>query len=441
MDKPLDFIREHQVDVSLALVLAAGLVGASFQAMLPAMQGAEMWNLARNIAGHGAFANPFATLATGPTANNPPLYPFILAGLIKVFRVPLLIYDASVVGCILANAVTAALLPRISVVIYGDAIPGIIASVLWLAAIQSIPGWDTNYTVAGLLFFCYFTASFAGVERKADRHAALGGTVAGVLCLLNPATMLVLLPWIGYLFWRAKADKRSAARHCGIILVILCLFAAGWCERNYRQLGAFVIRTDLGVSLYVSNNDCAQSSLLKEELNGCFGAHHPNESAREAGLLLEMGEIQYDRNRIADTKAWIRANPARFLKLTMTRTIEFWFPAREVIPPGYEYASNFGIPHYAQSVARQQNRIAYAIWIVTILSLPGLVLMARSREPFVLFVLTVMAIYPLMYYVVVSDMRYRYPVFWLSLLPAGYFIRELLKGRGLSFRKTSSASH
>jgi len=39
-----------------------------------------------------------------------------------------------------------------------------------------------------------------------------------------------------------------------------------------------------------------------------------------------------------------------------------------------------------------------------------------------LFVLFVLFIYPLMYYVVVSDVRYRLPVLWLSLLPAGYFL-------------------
>jgi hypothetical protein len=44
------------------------------------------------------------------------------------------------------------------------------------------------------------------------------------------------------------------------------------------------------------------------------------------------------------------------------------------------------------------------------------------RERATLFVLFVLLIYPLMYYIVVSDLRYRAPVLWLSLLPAGYFV-------------------
>ena len=42
--------------------------------------------------------------------------------------------------------------------------------------------------------------------------------------------------------------------------------------------------------------------------------------------------------------------------------------------------------------------------------------MTRNQEPITLYVLVVLALYPLMYYVVVSDMRYRYPVLWLFSL-------------------------
>jgi hypothetical protein len=30
-----------------------------------------------------------------------------------------------------------------------------------------------------------------------------------------------------------------------------------------------------------------------------------------------------------------------------------------------------------------------------------------------------------MYYLIVSDPRYRYPILWLTLLPAGYFLSRL----------------
>ncbi len=154
--------------------------------------------------------------------------------------------------------------------------------------------------------------------------------------------------------------------------------------------------------------------------------------------LHRLGEIQYDRTRTADAEAWIRSHGARFTRLTQTRIKEFWFPATENIPATIQFANAFSVPHYSQIWAHQQNRIARVMWLITALSLPGLILMARRREAVTLYILAVSAIYPLMYYVVVSDMRYRYPILWLSLLPAGYLLREIAEGRIFSFFRSSS---
>jgi hypothetical protein len=329
------------------------------------------------------------------------------------------------VGTILANATTALLLPVLSIVFYGDMIPGVIASVLWMTTMQSIPGWDTSYTIAGLLLFCCVSSSTIVSNKKENGRAILIGTTAGLLFLLNPASVVIALLWLGFLFWRIRADPCST-RHLLIALAVLCAFVIVWGERNSRQLGAFVVRTNLGMTLFASNNDCAESSLFRSEMNGCYQEHHPNANIREAELLRSVGEVYYDQERIADTKAWIQSDPSKFLKLTMARIREFWFPAREVVPPGAKYfADGKIIPDYIWSWVRQQNRIAYAIWLVTGLSIPGLILMAYRREAVTIFAFAVLALYPLIYYVVVSDMRYRYPILFLSLLPAGYFIRRV----------------
>ena len=434
-------VGKYQIRVSLALFVAACVVGVSSQVILPARAGAEMWDLARSIAYRGTFADPFMVLATGPTAVNPPLYPLILAGFVKVLQKMSLAYYMAVLGCILVNAVTATLLPRVALVFFGDAIPGIAASILWLATMQTIPGWDTNYTVLGLIVFCLVTAPVLRMERSAGWRACVGGLVAGCLFLLNPSTMLVTFPWIGYLLWRTRARLRSAFIYCGIIVFMTSLFVMGWGARNYVELGGFVTRTNLGFTLYASNNNCAEPSLIKEELSGCYGASHPNENLREAQLLQRIGEIQYDHLRVADTRTWMKANPAKFLQLTGARFVEFWFPATEVIPEGQGgFISIFGISGYAQRWVAQQNRIAYCMWLVTALSLPGVVLMVRRREAVAVYILTVSVIYPLMYYIVVSDMRYRYPVLWLSLLPAGYLVREVWMAVRRGSKKSSAAA-
>jgi hypothetical protein len=424
------FIRLNQATVSELLFFAAGLAGACFQALHPGDAGAEMMSVAKNVATEGKFANPFPVLATGNTAVVPPLYPIVVAGLIEVLRVPILVYGVAVLGTILANAATAMLLPRISVVFYGDIIPGVIASVLWITTMQSMPGSDSNYTILGLLLFCAVASSSTIENKDGSKRAVVAGVIGGLLFLLNPSSVLITLPWIVFVFWRRKEDLHSRVKHCLVILAILSVFVIGWCGRNSYELGAFVVRTNLGMTLYASNNDCAESSMFRNELSGCYQTHHPNTSIQEAELLRKVGEVYYDRKRIADAKRWIQANPSRFLNLTRTRVLEFWFPAAEAVPTGPgQFANNYVIPDYVRSWVRRQNGVAYAIWLVTALSIPGLILMARRREAVTVFILAVMAIYPPMYYIVVSDMRYRYPILFLSLLSAGYFISEALVGR------------
>jgi hypothetical protein len=354
----------------------------------------EMVSIARNLAEHGRFANPEAILDTGPTAANPPLYPLYLSLFIRIFGMTNWVYLAASLSNIVANAFTASFLPRISRLFYGSMWPGVFGSVLWLATMQLMPGWDTSLTVAGVLLFCLFSASHMKTEDR-DIYALLGGAIAGSLFLLNPASLLISLPWMAYRLFFRKVRFRQTA----ILLTTLFLIIFLWAGRNYLQLGSFATRTGMGIALYSSNNDCAEPSFTAEGLSGCYQAHHPNRSLDEAKLLRSMGEVGYDRKRHADAALWIKTHPAKFWGLTLSRFRDFWFP------PVNEYA--FEAP---------------LICVITALSIPGIWLMLKRRGPITLFLLFVLLVYPLMYYVVVSCTRYRDPVLWLSLLPAGYFI-------------------
>ena len=424
----LDWIRGHPEDVSVAVLLLAAVYATVSHLLRPTDMGDEMMRLAEHLSRQGSYTNPFAVLETGPTAANPPLYPFVLALFVRAFHSSALVYNAAIAGCTIANTLTALLLLRLSVVFYGDILPGVMAALLWIPVMPDMPGWDTSYTVAGLLLFCLVTSSLTR-ENWGLTKSALGGLLAGLLFLLNPSSLLVSLPWLGFLLYRARPVSSSTIKGCAIVFVVLSGFVLGWCERNYRQLGAFVVRTNLGMTLYASNNDCAQSSLIRDELNGCYQTHHPNVSLREATLLRSLGEAGYDRLRRAESFRWMRAHPARLLRLTTARFWQFWFPATENFPATISRAGQaFDVPGWMQSWIANQNRLVCGIWVVTVLSIPGLVLMWQRREPLIGFMLLALAIYPLLYYLVVSDVRYRYPVLWLSLLSAGYFLAEVANG-------------
>src|SRR5262249_4108800 len=293
----------------------------------------------------------------------------------------------------IANALTAALMPRISQAFFKDARPGIVAAVFWLIAAQLVPAWDMNCTLALSLVFCLFSSSCVEKSRVA-LHGGCTGLLAGALLLLNPMSLFVFLPWLAHLFASHRGSMRRMTIYCCLVLGTAFVVVFPWMLRNKRQVGSFAIRTGLGFNLYMSNNECAQTTMVEDLRNSCAVGYQPNLSPREASAIRSLGEVAYDRESLAETESWIRSHPDRFARLSFDRFWVFWFPKNE-------------------------DRLfkAVTIWIFTALSVPGLILMAYRRERVTVFVLVVLAIYPFIYYFILSSVRYRYPVLWLSMLP------------------------
>ncbi len=390
----------RSAQISLLLLAAGGVAGIVYMTthVIPFGSGFEMVALAKNLARTGSFANPFGVLDTGPTAANPPLYPFLLALIIKVIRLPDMVVFIATLGNIIANAVTANLLWRISGVFSCDWRAGLTAAILWLLACPLMPNWDVGITVATLLTFCLITSETMAKPRFGISGVA-AGLLAGALFLFNPSTILIFIPWIGWLAYKHRKAPKQTITYCCLILGLLFVCGATWGFRNQQQLGKFVIRTNLGMTLYASDNNCAKASLIASEASNCYQEHHPNTSREEAQLLKNLGEVKYDQVRLTDAKEWMRTHPTAFLRLTLARVREFWFPITD--------------KHLFETMV---------IWVSTALSIPGIILMIRRRVDVTAFVVLVLLIYPLMYYIVVSDVRYRLPVLWLTLLPAGTFL-------------------
>ncbi len=387
------------------MLFAAGVLIGCYQAFLPGFgfgRGNEMASIARNLVATGTYGNPFPPAVTGPTAVVPPLYPLFLAALMKLFGLsPLFVLVADLAN-VLANAWIAALMPRLSRVFYEDSAPGVFAGVLWLFSMRLLPQWDVSYTVLGLVLFLLLSSTTVARTSRALLWASLAGLIAGFLTLANPTTVLVVMPWVLYLFWRRRVPFRNALRYGSVLVVVIGLCNLPWVNRNYAIWHEPVLRTNFGMTIYCSNNDCAQSSLFRNMANGCYQSTHPVLSEKESTLLKDLGELAYDRKRTADTFAWIRSHPNRFRQLTVSRVMEFWFPDGDT--------GNL-----------------YAFWLSTILLVPGFIMMVRRREPVTAFVLFVSLVYPLMYYIVVSCDRYRYPILWASQLPAGYCAAALVE--------------
>ena len=377
------------------------------EASKPSAQGGfETVAIALNLLEQGSFGNPFAaTLKTGPTAHLPPLYPLFVAAALRISRNGSLL----ILCTLLVQALHACLLPWASRLLFGRVAPGVWGAGLAVALplFPLMPTWDAMYVATGLILFCLFTA-WLTARGDAILAGALAGLAAAVLILTNVAASVVALCWMLYLAAGMKPARRAGV-FCGAFALAAIVGCAPWAIRNYRVFHQVVlVRDSLGMELYVSNNDCSGFSQDANIASGCHARTHPTRSLDEARLLVHMGEVSYNQYRLATALDWIRTHPRRFAELTARRIAAFWVPADSV-----------------------------PIAAITCLSLAGFVLMAIRKIPALAFLASVMALYPLIYYVVQYIPRYRYPILWLSLLGAGYVLSEwaaAIRGRLLRTR-------
>jgi len=356
--------------------------------------------IAENLVREGAFGNPFIVSArTGPTAHVAPLYPAFLALLLWLFP-----GQAAPVYCmIFVHGLHAAVLPSVSRLLFGRGAPGLYAAALaiGLPVFAILPIWDAMYTATGLMLFGLFSAWVVERTRSPWLAGGAAGLPGAALLLMNPAGLPVLIGWVLLI----TAKKYRALKPVGLFAAVFAFtLAAGclpWVVRDYRCFHRLVfIRDDLGIALHASNNDCAQPSLEANLISGCSAQVHPIHNRSEAESIVRMGEVDYNRWRLATARDWVAAHRRRFLELTRRRIADFWLP-----------------PH------------DWAIRAITVLSLLGLLGMARGAPAPSLFFAAVLAVYPLLYYVVESNVRYRYPILWISLLSAGYLLSALQRRR------------
>src|SRR5438552_422065 len=180
--------------------------------------GWEMGRVGRSIAsGHG-FSNPYGD-STGPTAWEPPVYPYLIGGVFKLFGT---YSDSSAWVLLVINSLFTALtcIPifLIAQKSFGTRV-GVWSAWIWAlfpyAMYWSIRWvWDT--TLAPLLLSLIFLVSLQMEDWPGRRGWAIYGALWGVAALSNPS-MLSFLPFSGLWVWyrRHKQGLRSLG---GVVL-------------------------------------------------------------------------------------------------------------------------------------------------------------------------------------------------------------------------------
>ncbi|HLH43852.1 MAG TPA: hypothetical protein VKV74_12745 [Bryobacteraceae bacterium] len=345
----------------------------------------EALRVAHNLSRSAKFADPFGTLPTGSTAHLAPGFPILVAALLKVFGEGAAGSIALAWLPILALSLQIALFPSLAKMLGYSPWTGVMAAIFALLTKPiTYEQWEPHE--AGLLIFVLA----ALMCRRANPW--LTGAMAGVTICFQPIMALVYLAWV------LLGDRRRIAP----LLAVPALVCSPWALRNQLRLATPEMRDNLGIELYVSFNDCAPYGFEQSQKHGCFGRFHPNQNLAEALAVRAMGEAPYNRDRMRKAFAWIAHHPRRAGVLIAERIVAFWFPP------------NDRFPEYLQI----RKRRLFFFWVLTLASFAGVWLSLRRRIAGAPFLAALLVIYPLVYYVVQFDHRYRYPILWATWLAA-----------------------
>lgn len=373
----------------------------------------EPVSIAISLAVRGAFADPFADAPTGPTAHTAPLYPLMMAPLIRVFGTGWAgSFAISILACAGAS-LAFALLPELSLALGLGAAPGLAGGLAGEIVIltfwaQTKGAFETSYTALCLVGLGILMGRCVSRREYGTWPAAGLGIAGGIAALVHPVALPVLFGWLALAWWMARDARRAALRFAALACLATTLTMAPWAVRNRLALGSFVwTRSNFGLELALSNNDFSHP-LLDDNLRDPRAFQHPFVVAAERDRVRRAGEVRYNSEKLHEALVWIREHPGWFCRLTAERALGFWFPP----------------------MLRWWQTAAEAA--LTLLALAGLVLMTRPRPAAAALLAWALLGASVIYYVVQVNSRYRMPVEPLLFLLAGYAVAHLARSAGFA---------
>ncbi|MGA7295608.1 MAG: glycosyltransferase family 39 protein [Terriglobales bacterium] len=383
--------------VALAVRLVFG--AATVISGVDIFRGNEPSHIAAHLAKGEGFSSPYG-LPIAPTAQQPPVYPVLLAIIFKFLGV----YSRAALAAIVAlNAVAGAGIAALIYLVgrqYFSSTAAIVSAWAWVGWSEFVATdiFITNYTLSALAVLAWLRF-LPAIENRKTSWFFLGGAV-GLGILLNPTLVLVVIASAGWL--RQRSPRLLAAAVVGCFVVV-----SPWIVRNYLTLHAFypAMRDDLGMNLYMGNHRGMEENPQQCVSKLCEGTANFNNAdfpRQDPGLFATLGEAEFMRQKQREAIAYIRSEPTKFLLRTAKRVASFWL-----------------VPH---PVLRFVIFTLACAWLW------------RSSGPLRLFLLGVFGAYPIVFYMtqIAWVDWYRHPIEPLILLSAaagGEYIYQGLRSR------------
>ena len=418
------FQRIRAISISLPLILLAALaIRAAFAwtyqahnahrglAAVPFLF--ESGNIAYSLArGHG-FGSPLR-IDTGPTAWMTPLYPLLLAGIMRAFGIYTFhSWAAAVTLNVCFSALVCLPLYFAGKRIGGPAL-GAAAAWLWavfpnaiLLSFQSL--WDTSLSALLGATALWATLRLAGSTRRRDW--ILYGLLWGLILMANAAVLSLLPPLLGWAVYRTWQARLPYTRSAALALTVVFLCCLPWTVRNYLTFHSLVpLRSTLGLQLWVGNNPEAHPIWL--------GENHPINDASERRQYIELGEIAYMAAKRRDAVNYIFTHPAHEAQLISSRFVMFWSGGS--LNPRSDLVNN----HSAWFRFVLLFNLAAAVG-----TLAGIVILIEQRSPYWLPVAAGPIVFPFAYYLTLALPRYRHPIDPTLMLLLALALQTLARGR------------
>ncbi len=378
--------------------------------------GWEMGRVARAIALGQGFSNPFHGI-TGPTAWEPPLYPYLVAGIFRVFGI---YTQASAFVLLVINSLFSSLtcIPvfKIGRRVFSEKV-AVWSAWTW-ALFPYVMYWSVKWVWETSFSACLLAVIFwlaLKIDDRSDwRDWLMFGLLWGVMALSNPS-LLTLLPCYGLwlLFRHVHQGRPWLLRVVASSLVFFAVLAP-WTIRNYRTFGRLVlVRDNLGAELRMGNGPGATGMWM--------WWLHPTQSKPQMALYRQLGEQGYVAERKAEALAWIKADPARFVLISFRKAMYYWT----------------GIPRgESRLVDITKNSLFTAS---SLLAFWGLLRAWRRRRHAVFVFASSLLVYPAIYYFVFPHARYRHPIEPEMLMLAVFVIAEAVSAetKSVPFVQTS----
>ncbi len=374
--------------------------------------GWEMGRIGASLAsGHG-FSSPFGA-STGPTAWEPPLYPYLTSGVFVVFG----IYSKTSAFVLLTlnsifSALTCVPVFLIARRIFSERVA--VGSAWAWALLPNIIFWSTRAiwetSLAALLLTTILWLALTLEDRDGWMPWLQFGLLWGIVAL-SSTSLLSFLPAAGLWAWyrRAQRGKPSLA---GVAVASIVFFACitPWLMRNYETFGKFIfIRDNFGAELRLGNGPGADGTLMLY-----LDATHDADAMRQ---FQTMGELPYIAMRKRQALDYIKTDYARFAGLCVKRFFYFWAGPPKATSPWW---------------MSQVKNLLFLAW--SVLSFWGLVLALRRRKPGTWLMFWLFVLYPAIYYFVYSIPRYRHPLEPEMAMLAVFLLTEAGKKTNAGYR-------